>query len=167
MKKTMRFLSALAIASSVALVGCGGGAASTSASEATSAATDAVVSEVEEEAAVEETGNRGAATDTLFSEDGIDIREAEVNLVGGTTFNFSVVAANNNDVDKDFDYGRFTIVKGDETFQPTKDVKTLSAKQSYTQWAFPIQDAGSLAVGDAVSICIDGDVILETTVVEF
>lgn len=163
-KNVLALFTAVALAFCIALTGCG--------DQKTSDTTDATATEeTSTEATTTEAADSGERTETtadgvLYSEDGIDVREVEVNLVG-STFNFSVVFANNNDVEKDFDCSKFTIVKDDETIQPTTQTKTLDANESYMQWAFPIREPGSLALGDEVDVYYGETLITTVTVEEF
>lgn len=168
---------ALGIAASIALVGCGGQSTSTesNAGDAKTEATAAQTTEVDASASVakgaeaEATPSRGEANadGALYSEDGVDIREVEVNLVGSSTFNLSVVFANNNDTNREFDCSKFQICKGGEVIQATTQTKTLDANQTYIQWAFPIREPGSLALGDTVTVSYGDVQIAEVTIDQF
>ena len=102
----------------------------------------------------------------IYLEDGVRLRDISVDMVGSTP-NFMVILANENDNAVEFDCSKFELKKADgSVLKTTAGAKTLDADQSYIQWAFPVTD-GEAAVGDEISIYYGGALVAEVTVTEF
>ena len=98
--------------------------------------------------------------------DGVRIREISVDMVGSTP-NFVLIVANDNDAETELDCSKFVLKKADGTELKTNaGVKTLAASQSYAQFAFPVID-GEAEAGDVISVYYGDELIEEVTVTEF
>ncbi len=106
------------------------------------------------------------ADGNVYLEDGVRLRELSVDMVGSTP-NFIVILANENDRDIELDLSKFTLKKDDGTELKIRGgTKTLDANQSYTQWAIPVTE-GEVNVGDKVSIFYGEELIVIAEVTDF
>ena len=142
---------ALAAVLALGLCACGSSQASSSASASASNASSAASS---------------STASGVVEIDGVVVKEIGVDMVGETP-NLMVIFSNPTDKDVEVDCAQFEVKKADGTVVDFgKSKKTISANQSYTQWAFTAK-SGTLQKGDKVSISFDGKPLGEYEVTEF
>ncbi len=143
--------------------------------ETTEAQTDTVVEDAsgEAESTTEAAAVPAASGDVIYTENGVDIKSVSAELVGESeTLNLSVVFANNNSEEVEFDCSKFEIraynVSGEEAvYKVNATSKTFAANQSYIQWAFTVDSNGEIKVGDSVIVYFDGNAIDTVEVAKF
>ena len=114
-----------------------------------------------------ETSDSSTRGEHLYvNDDGVEINDVAIDLVG-STFNFSVIFANNTDKEHEFDCRKFDLKFNGKSLGAMLSTKTFPANQSYIQWAFPMSDTGDLKVGDKVDVYYDSTLLKTVEVTEF
>ena len=154
MKKRIISIVTAAACSSVfatALAGCGGDTAEKKETTVTTVTTAEATSSSQESQSSATEAARADSSSALLVVDGVEIKEVGVDMVGSTP-NLSVVFANTNDHDVEFDCSKF-VVKIDDAKEIdfAGSMKTFPANESYIQWAFTAKP-DSTKVGDSVTI---------------
>ena len=104
----------------------------------------------------------------LWSENGIDIKEATIEYLGDGYFNIITVFANNNSEAVEFDNSKFRFELADGyVIKMPSSTKTLEANRPRIQFAQSLskEENSHLNLGDTITVYY-GDTLLQTTTIE-